>query len=66
MHGDLGGAAALLGGVAAEAEAAHDVMCMFLRLDGPSDALAYQDDTSAARAAADAAAAAAAELGGHR
>ena len=64
MHGDLGGAAALLGSVAAEGEAAHDVMCMFLARMGLSYALAYQGDTSAARAAADAAVAAAAELRG--
>jgi predicted ATPase/class 3 adenylate cyclase/DNA-binding CsgD family transcriptional regulator len=64
MHGDLGGAAAQLGGVAAEADAAHDVMCMFLALMGLGYALAYQGDSSVARAAAEACVAAAAQLGG--
>jgi predicted ATPase/class 3 adenylate cyclase/DNA-binding CsgD family transcriptional regulator len=64
MHGDLGGAVAQFGDVLTDADAAHDVMAVVLALMGRSYALAYQGDTSAARAAADAAIAAAAELGG--
>jgi predicted ATPase/DNA-binding SARP family transcriptional activator len=64
MHGDLGGAVAQFGDVLTEADAAHDVMAVVLGLMGRGYALAYQGDTSAARAAADAAVAAAAELGG--
>jgi predicted ATPase/DNA-binding SARP family transcriptional activator len=64
MHGDLGGAVAQFGDVLTEATAANDVMAVVLALMGRGYALAYQGDTSAARAAADAAIAAAAELGG--
>jgi predicted ATPase/DNA-binding CsgD family transcriptional regulator len=64
MHGDLGGAAAQFGELAAEADAGHDAIGMVTRLVGLGYALAYQGDTSAARAAADAAVAAAAELSG--
>jgi predicted ATPase/class 3 adenylate cyclase/DNA-binding CsgD family transcriptional regulator len=64
MHGDLGGALSQFGDVLTEADAAHDVMAVVLGLMGRGYALAYQGDTSAARAAADAAIAAAAELGG--
>ena len=64
MQGDLAGAAAQFGEVVAEAEAAHDVIwrCNGLAVQG--HVLAYQGDTSAARAAAEAAIEAAAELGG--
>ncbi|MDT5411208.1 MAG: hypothetical protein QOG14_3428 [Mycobacterium sp.] len=64
MHGDLAGAVAQFGDVLTEATAANDVMAVVLGLMGRGYALAYQGDTSAARAAADAAVAAAAELGG--
>jgi predicted ATPase/DNA-binding SARP family transcriptional activator len=64
MHGDLAGAVAQFGDVLTEADAAHDIMAVVLGLMGRGYALAYQGDTSAARAAADAAIAAAAELGG--
>jgi predicted ATPase/class 3 adenylate cyclase/DNA-binding CsgD family transcriptional regulator len=63
MQGDLGGAAAQFGDVLTQAGAAHDVIYVTVGLMGRGYALAYQGDTSAARAAADAAVAAAAELG---
>ena len=64
QSGDLAGAAAQFAAVADEAEVAHDEI---FRADGlacQGIALAYQGDTTAARAAADAAVKAAAELGG--
>ena len=64
MQGDLAGAAAQFGEVAAEAEAAHDEICRALSLAVQGIVLACQGDTAAARAAADAAIEAAAELGG--
>ena len=64
MRGDLVGAAAQFGELVAEAEAADDVLWRVHGLFGQGYALAYQGDTSAARAAADAAIEAAAELGG--
>ncbi len=64
MQGDLAGAAARFAELVAEAEAAHDVLYTAQSLAGRGIALAWQGDTSAARAAADAAIEAAAELGG--
>ena len=64
MQGDLAGAAAQFGEVAAEAEAAHDEISRAVSLASQGIALAHQGDTGAARAAADAAVEAAAELGG--
>jgi predicted ATPase/class 3 adenylate cyclase/DNA-binding CsgD family transcriptional regulator len=64
MEGDLAGAAAQFGAVAAEAEAAHDEISRAVNLASLGTALAYQGDTAAAQAAADAAVEAAAELGG--
>ena len=64
MEGDLAGAAAQFGAVAAEAEAAHDEISRAVNLASLGTALANQGDTGAARAAADAAVEAAAELGG--
>jgi predicted ATPase/class 3 adenylate cyclase/DNA-binding CsgD family transcriptional regulator len=64
FQGDLAGAAAQFGEVAAEAEAAHDEMGRVLSLAGQSVALAHQGEAGAARATADAAAEAAPELGG--
>jgi hypothetical protein len=52
-HGDFGGAVAQFGDVLTEATAANDVMAVVLALMGRGYALAYQGDTSAARAAAD-------------
>jgi predicted ATPase/class 3 adenylate cyclase/DNA-binding CsgD family transcriptional regulator len=63
-QGDLAGAAAQFGEVAAEAEAAHDEIWRAASLSGQGLALAYQGDTGAALAAAEAAVEAAAELGG--
>jgi DNA-binding CsgD family transcriptional regulator len=63
-QGDLAGAVAEFGAVAAEAEAAHDVIFKTYGLAGQGLALAHQGDTGAARAAADAAIKTAAELGG--
>jgi predicted ATPase/class 3 adenylate cyclase/DNA-binding CsgD family transcriptional regulator len=64
FQGDLAGAAAQFGEVAAEAEAAHDEMGRVLSLAGQSVALAHQGEAGAARATADAAVEAAPELGG--
>ena len=64
IQGDLAGAVAQFGEVAAEAEAAHDEIWRADSLPYQGLALAYQGDTGAARAAADAAVEAAAELGG--
>ena len=64
MQGDLAGAVAQFGAVAAEAEAAHDVLLQAISLAHQGIALAWQGDTGAARAAADAGLEAAAEFGG--
>jgi DNA-binding CsgD family transcriptional regulator len=64
MQGDLAGAAAQFGEVAAEAEAAHDEMVSVLSLAGQSIALAHQGEAAAARAAAEAALEGGAEPGG--
>ena len=63
MQGNLVGAAAQFREVVAEADAAHDVVWRFNGLQILAHVLAYQGDTSAARAAATAAIEAAAELG---
>jgi DNA-binding CsgD family transcriptional regulator len=63
-RGDLVGAVAQLGEVAAEAEEAHDEIYRVVSLDGQSLALAHQGEAAAARAAAEAALKGAAELGG--
>jgi predicted ATPase/class 3 adenylate cyclase len=63
-RGDLAGAVAQLGEVAAEAEDAHDEIYRVTSLAGQSLALAYQGEAAAARAAAEAALEGAAELGG--
>jgi predicted ATPase/class 3 adenylate cyclase/DNA-binding CsgD family transcriptional regulator len=63
-RGDLAGAVAQLGEVAAEAEAAHDEIYRVTSLAGRGLALAYQGEAAAARAAAEAALKAGAELGG--
>ena len=63
-RGDLAGATAQLGEVAAEAEAAHDEMLRMMSLGGQSLALAYRAEAAAARAAAEAALKGGAELGG--
>ena len=62
-RGDLAGATAQLGEVAAEAEAAHDEMLRMMSLGGQSLALAYRGE-AAARVAAEAALKSGAELGG--
>ena len=64
MQGDLAGAVAQFGEVAAEAEAAHDEIWRVISLGGQSMALAYQGEAAAARAAAEAALEGGAELGG--
>jgi predicted ATPase/class 3 adenylate cyclase/DNA-binding CsgD family transcriptional regulator len=64
LQGDLAGAAAQFGEVAAEAEAAHDAMVEVHGLAGQGIVLAFQGEAGAARAVADAVAEAAAELGG--
>jgi len=64
FSGDLAGAAAQFGEVAAEAEAAHDEMWRVGSLAGQSLALAYRGEAAAARAAAEAALKGGAELGG--
>ena len=64
MQGDLAGAAAKFGEVAAEAEAAHDEMGRLLSLGGQSIALALQGEAAAARAATEATLEGRAELGG--
>jgi predicted ATPase/class 3 adenylate cyclase/DNA-binding CsgD family transcriptional regulator len=63
-RGDLAGATAPLGEVAAEAEAAHDEMLRVMSLGGQSLALAYRGEAAAARAGAEAALKSGAELGG--
>jgi predicted ATPase/class 3 adenylate cyclase/DNA-binding NarL/FixJ family response regulator len=64
FSGDLAGAAAQLGEVAAEAEAAHDEISRVTSLGGQSFAFARQGETAAARAAADAILEGGAGLGG--
>jgi predicted ATPase/class 3 adenylate cyclase/DNA-binding CsgD family transcriptional regulator len=63
-QGDLAGAAAQFGAVAAEAEATHDVTYHVYGLAGQATVLAWRGEVRAARAAVDAAVVAAAELGG--
>jgi DNA-binding CsgD family transcriptional regulator len=63
-RGDLAGAVAQLGEVAAEAEEAHDEIYRVTSLGGQSLALAYQGEATAARVVAEAALRGAAELGG--
>ena len=63
-RGDLAGAVAQLGEVAAEAEEAHDEIYRVTSLGGQSLAMAYQGEAAAARAAAEEALKGAAELGG--
>jgi len=63
LQGDLAGAVAQFGAVAAEAEAAHDVLYVAQGQSGRGLALSYQGETGAARAAAEAAIEAAAEHG---
>jgi predicted ATPase/class 3 adenylate cyclase len=62
--GDLAGAVAQLGEVAAESEAAHDEIWRVSSLGSRGTVLAYQGDAAGARAAAEAALEAGAELGG--
>jgi predicted ATPase/class 3 adenylate cyclase/DNA-binding CsgD family transcriptional regulator len=64
FQGDLAGAVAQFGEIAAEAEAAHDEIWRVGSLAWQGLAFAYQGDTGAARAAADAAAEPATEVGG--
>ncbi len=64
FSGDLAGAAAQFGEVAAEAEAAHDEIWRVISLAGQSGALARQGEAAAARAAAEAILEGGAELGG--
>jgi predicted ATPase/class 3 adenylate cyclase/DNA-binding CsgD family transcriptional regulator len=64
FSGDLAGAAAQLGEVAAEAEAAHDEMWRVMSLGSRSFALARQGETAAAQAAAEAVLEGGAGLGG--
>ncbi|MGO9507108.1 MAG: helix-turn-helix transcriptional regulator, partial [Mycobacterium sp.] len=64
FSGDLAGAAAQFGEVAAEAEAAHDEIWRLTSLAGRSGALTYQGDTAAGRAAAEAILDGGAGLGG--
>jgi predicted ATPase/class 3 adenylate cyclase/DNA-binding CsgD family transcriptional regulator len=63
MGGDLAGAVAQFGAVAAEADAAHDAIQKTSSLAGLGMALAYHGEVSAARAAGEAALEAAGELG---
>ena len=63
-QGDLAGAAALFGEVAAEAQAAHDEIWRVVSLGGQTIALAHQGEVAAARAAAEATLRGGAELGG--
>ncbi|MGO9071734.1 helix-turn-helix transcriptional regulator [Mycobacterium sp.] len=64
FSGDLAGAAAQFGEVAAEAEAAHDEIWRVTNLAGQSGALARQGEAAAARAAAEAILEGGAGLGG--
>ncbi len=63
-RGDLAGAAAQYGELAAEADAAHDEISRVVSLGGQSMALAYRGEVAAARAVAEAALKGGAELGG--
>jgi DNA-binding CsgD family transcriptional regulator len=63
FSGDLAGAVAQSGEVAAEAEAAHDQMMRVFSLGGQSMALAYRGEAAAARAAVEAILEGGAELG---
>ncbi|MGO9734572.1 LuxR C-terminal-related transcriptional regulator, partial [Mycobacterium sp.] len=63
-RGDLAGATAQLGEVAAEAEEAHDEIYRVTSLGGQSLALAHRGEAAAARAAAEASLKGGAELGG--
>jgi predicted ATPase/class 3 adenylate cyclase/DNA-binding CsgD family transcriptional regulator len=63
-RGDLVGAVAQLGEVAAEAEEAHDEIYRVVSLEGQSLALAHLGEAAAARAAAEAGLNGGAELGG--
>ena len=65
MRGDLAAAIAQVREVAAEADAAHDVLWYANCMYSLGHALAYHGDTSAARAAANAAVETAAGLGGN-
>jgi predicted ATPase/class 3 adenylate cyclase/DNA-binding CsgD family transcriptional regulator len=64
FSGDLAGAAAQFGEVAAEAEAAHDEIWRLTSLAGRSGALTYQGEAAAGRAAAEAILEGGAGLGG--
>jgi DNA-binding CsgD family transcriptional regulator len=64
FQGDLAGAVGQFAEVVAEARAAHDGFGEAIGLAYQGNALAFQDDTAAARAATDAAVEAAAELRG--
>ena len=64
MQGDLAGAVAQFGEVAAEAQAAHDEFARVFSLGGQSSALACQGEAAAARAAAEATVEGGAEHGG--
>ena len=64
IQGDLAGAVAQLGAVAAEAEAAHDGLLQAVSLAHQGTTLALQGDTVAARAAAQASLQSASEFGG--
>ena len=64
VRGDLAGAVAQLGEVAADAEEAHDEIYRVVSLGGQGIALAHQGEAAAARAAAEAALKGGAELGG--
>ncbi|MDT5255528.1 MAG: hypothetical protein QOD10_608 [Mycobacterium sp.] len=63
MNGDVVGAVAQFGEVAADADAANDLLLKVAGLFNQGQALAYQGETSAAHGALDAALEAAAELG---
>ena len=63
-RGDLAGAVAQFGAVAAEAEAAHDGLLHAIGLAHQANALAWQGDESAARAVADASLESGSEFGG--
>ncbi len=63
-RGDLAGAVAQFGQIAAEADAGADVLAKTMALESHVQALAYRGDASAARIAGSQAAQAAAEVGG--
>jgi predicted ATPase/class 3 adenylate cyclase/DNA-binding CsgD family transcriptional regulator len=66
IYGDLARAAAQFRAVAAEAEAAHDLMYMAMALHSLANVLAFEGDVSGARAAAISSIEAAAEFGDWR